>query len=213
MRANEKHMEEISNGIEPIDIVAINLYPFKQTILKEGATLEEAIENIDIGGPTMIRAAAKNYQDVAVVVDPSDYQMLIEQLKEGQLSLETKKYLAYKVFEHTASYDALICEYLRRRTGQARFPDTLTLTFEKVQDMRYGENPHQNAAFYREIGKFEGTLTAAKQLHGKELSYNNIADADAAIALVKEFDEPAVVAVKHANPCGVAVEMIYIPLT
>ncbi len=206
MRANEKHMEEISKlGIEPIDIVAINLYPFKQTILKEGATFEEAIENIDIGGPTMIRAAAKNYQDVAVVVDPSDYQMLIEQLKEGQLSLETKKYLAYKVFEHTASYDALICEYLRRRTGQARFPDTLTLTFEKVQDMRYGENPHQNAAFYREIGKFEGTLTAAKQLHGKELSYNNIADADAAIALVKEFDEPAVVAVKHANPCGVAV--------
>ncbi len=205
IRSNGEHMEQIKElGVEPIDIVAINLYPFKQTILKDNVTFEDAIENIDIGGPTMIRAAAKNYQDVAVIVDPTDYQMLISSLKSGGVSLETKKYLAFKVFEHTASYDALITDYLGRVTGQEKLRDTLTLTFEKAQSMRYGENPHQKAAFYREVGKFEGSIASAKQLHGKELSYNNIADADAAIAIIKEFDEPAIVAVKHANPCGVA---------
>lgn len=206
IRSNNEHMEQLVKlDVEPIDIVAINLYPFKQTILKDNVTFEDAIENIDIGGPTMIRAAAKNYQDVAVIVDPSDYSVLINSLKEGTLSVETKKYFAFKVFEHTASYDALIADYLGRVTGQERLRDTFTLTFEKSQDMRYGENPHQSAAFYKEIGKFEGSIAASKQLHGKELSYNNIADADAAIAIVKEFDEPAIVAVKHANPCGVAI--------
>ncbi len=205
MRGNAEHMAQIKDlGVEPIDVVAINLYPFKQTILKDVVTFEEAIENIDIGGPTMIRAAAKNYQDVAVVVDPVDYDLLITSLKNGGASIETKKYLAFKVFEHTAAYDALITGYLGRVTGQEKLRDTLTLTFEKQQSMRYGENPHQNAAFYREVGRSGGGVADARQLHGKELSYNNIADADAAIAIVKEFDEPAVVAVKHANPCGVA---------
>jgi phosphoribosylaminoimidazolecarboxamide formyltransferase/IMP cyclohydrolase len=205
MRDNDEHMRQLDRlGIEPIDIVAINLYPFKQTVLKDGVTFEQAIENIDIGGPTMIRAAAKNYQDVAVVVDPVDYTLLVDKLKEGELSVEVKKHLAFKVFEHTSAYDALISDYLRGQLGHDKLRDSLTLTFEKVQNMRYGENPHQSAAFYKEIGKFEGSVAAAQQLHGKELSYNNIADADAAIALLKEFDRPAVVAVKHANPCGVA---------
>jgi phosphoribosylaminoimidazolecarboxamide formyltransferase/IMP cyclohydrolase len=205
MRSNPEHMKQLKElDVTPIDVVAINLYPFKQTILKDGTTFEEAIENIDIGGPTMIRAAAKNYQDVAVIVDPKDYDVVIDALRKDSLTLETKKYLAFKVFEHTASYDALIADYLGKKTGQERLRDSLTLTFEKVQDMRYGENPHQKAAFYKEIGKFEGSIAAARQLHGKELSYNNIADADAAISIVKEFDEPAVVAIKHANPCGVA---------
>jgi len=207
MRSNPEHMKQIEElGVAPIDIVAINLYPFKQTILREGTTREEAIENIDIGGPTMIRAAAKNWQDVAVIVDPSDYSVVIDQLKaNGEVSRETKLKLAYKVFEHTSSYDTLIAGYLKKETGTDTFTDTITFTYEKVQDMRYGENPHQRAAFYKEIGRgFDGTLTAAKQLHGKELSYNNINDTNGALDLLKEFDTPAVVAVKHANPCGVA---------
>ncbi|MCK9479515.1 MAG: bifunctional phosphoribosylaminoimidazolecarboxamide formyltransferase/IMP cyclohydrolase [Firmicutes bacterium] len=206
IRDNAEHMSQLSKlGIDTIDIVAINLYPFKQTIQREGVTLSEAIENIDIGGPTMIRAAAKNYQDVAVVVDPADYAELIDCLKNNNLTIETKKQLAFKVFEHTAAYDALIADYLRKQLGQSILRDNLTVTFEKVSSMRYGENPHQSAAFYKEIGDFKGSLAAAKQLHGKELSYNNIADTDAAIALIKEFDQPCVVAVKHANPCGVAI--------
>lgn len=212
MRSNAEHMKQIEElGIDPIDIVAINLYPFKQTILKEGTELDEAIENIDIGGPTMIRAAAKNYQDVAVIIDPADYQTVIEELKaEGSVSKKTKFRLAYKVFEHTAHYDSLISKYLRDQIGEELFPESLSLTFEKVQEMRYGENPHQKAAFYKEVGHFDGCLTAAKQLHGKELSYNNINDANGALDLVKEFDCPAAVAVKHANPCGVGIgENIY----
>jgi phosphoribosylaminoimidazolecarboxamide formyltransferase/IMP cyclohydrolase len=204
MRNNPEHVKQVKElGVDPIDIVAINLYPFKQTILKEGTTFEEAIENIDIGGPTMIRAAAKNHNDVAVVVDPSDYEKIIEELKNGQISLQTKKELALKVFEHTAAYDALIAGYLRKELNKSPLSDNLTLTFEKVQNLRYGENPHQQAAFYKEAGHFDGTLTAAKQLHGKELSFCNINDANGALDLLKEFDEPAVIAVKHANPCGV----------
>lgn len=208
MRNNPEHMKQIEElGVTPIDIVAINLYPFKQTILKDGVTLAEAIENIDIGGPTMIRAAAKNWQDVAVIVDPKDYKTVIDELKaNGEVSKETKFRLAGKVFEHTAQYDALIADYLRKQRGDSPFADSLTLTFEKVQDMRYGENPHQKAAFYREIGKADNVLSAAKQLHGKELSYNNINDANGALDVIKEFgyDTPVAVAVKHANPCGVA---------
>jgi len=206
IRSNERHMKQIKElGIEPLDLVVINLYPFKQTIMKEGVTLEEAIENIDIGGPTMLRAAAKNYQDVAVVVDPSDYGNVLEEIKaNGEVSKETKFKLAYKVFEHTSHYDTLIANYLRGKLGGDMFPQTLTLTFEKVQDMRYGENPHQKAVFYKEAGRNKGCLTNARQLHGKELSYNNINDANGALELLKEFEEPTVIIVKHANPCGVA---------
>ncbi|MCX7715442.1 MAG: bifunctional phosphoribosylaminoimidazolecarboxamide formyltransferase/IMP cyclohydrolase [Clostridia bacterium] len=213
MRANPEHMRQIQElGVEQIDIVAINLYPFKETIMKDGTTLEEAIENIDIGGPTMIRAAAKNYQDVAVIVDPADYKTVVDEIKSSkEVSKKTKFKLAYKVFEHTSSYDTLIASYLREQIGEEIFPNVLTLTYEKAQDMRYGENPHQQAVFYKEIAsKFEGALTFAKQLHGKELSYNNINDANGAICALKEFKEPAVVAVKHANPCGVGIgEDIY----
>lgn len=206
MRSNPEHMKQLSDlGIEPIDIVVVNLYPFKKTILKEGVTLEEAIENIDIGGPTMLRSAAKNYQDVVVLVDPADYAPVLQELKEtGTVSLKTKFRLSYKVFEHTSQYDTLIAQYMRSKIDDAgAFPAALTLTFEKVQEMRYGENPHQKAAFYKEIGKNAGCLAAAEQLHGKELSFNNINDANGALELLKEFDEPTVVAVKHANPCGV----------
>lgn len=206
MRSNAEHMRQLEElGIEPIDLVIINLYPFKQTILKGNVELEEAIENIDIGGPTMLRAAAKNYQDVVVLVDPQDYGHTMEELKTtGRISLKTRFQLAYKVFEHTSHYDTLIAGYLRGKLGEEFFPNTLSLTFEKVQDMRYGENPHQKAVFYREVGAGTGCLPAATQLHGKELSYNNINDANGALELLKEFDEPTVVAVKHANPCGVA---------
>ncbi|MBC8528938.1 bifunctional phosphoribosylaminoimidazolecarboxamide formyltransferase/IMP cyclohydrolase [Christensenellaceae bacterium NSJ-44] len=205
MRGNPEHMRQIEElGIEPIDLVAINLYPFKQTIQKPGVTREEAIENIDIGGPTMIRAAAKNWQDVAVMVDPADYAGVLDEIRQnGEVCLETKLRLCYKVFEHTASYDTLISTYLREQVG-ITFPETLSLTFEKAQDMRYGENPHQNAVFYKEIGKRPGTLADAKQLHGKELSYNNINDTNGALDLLREFSDTTVVAVKHANPCGVA---------
>lgn len=206
IRSNPEHMRQIKElGIEPIDMVIINLYPFKQTILKGHIELEEAIENIDIGGPTMLRAAAKNYQDVVVMVDPADYKTVMDELKASkEISVKTKFKLAYKVFEHTSHYDTLIAKYLRDKLGEEAFPETLSLTFEKVQDMRYGENPHQKAVFYKEVGANIGCLTSAVQLHGKELSYNNINDANGALELLKEFDEPTVVAVKHANPCGVA---------
>ncbi|MBQ4250179.1 MAG: bifunctional phosphoribosylaminoimidazolecarboxamide formyltransferase/IMP cyclohydrolase, partial [Clostridia bacterium] len=205
MRKNPEHMRQIEElGINTIDIVVINLYPFKATILKEGTTFEEAIENIDIGGPTMIRAAAKNWQDVAVLVDANDYAEVLSQLREkGEVSLETKRYLAAKVFEHTSHYDTLISNYLKKQLGDDSFPELLTLTYEKAQQMRYGENPHQKAAFYKEVGYPANSIAAAVQHHGKELSYNNISDASAAVELVKEFSEPCAVAVKHANPCGV----------
>ncbi|NLK38803.1 MAG: bifunctional phosphoribosylaminoimidazolecarboxamide formyltransferase/IMP cyclohydrolase [Clostridiales bacterium] len=208
VRSNPEHMDQLVQlGVDPIDIVAINLYPFKATILKDGVTRREAIENIDIGGPTMLRAAAKNYQDVTVIVDPADYTAVLDELRtSGAVSSETKLRLAYKVFEHTSAYDALISAYLRSECGADIFPEKLTLTYEKAQNMRYGENPGQRAAFYKEVGKgLEGTLTAAIQLHGKELSYNNINDANGALDAIKEFSEPCVVAVKHANPCGIGI--------
>ncbi|HWP80187.1 MAG TPA: bifunctional phosphoribosylaminoimidazolecarboxamide formyltransferase/IMP cyclohydrolase [Candidatus Acidoferrum sp.] len=207
MRDNPEHMEQLKAlGIATIDVVAINLYPFKATVMKPGVTFEEAIENIDIGGPTMIRAAAKNWQDVVVAVDPADYPGILADLAAGGLTKERKAALARKVFAHTANYDAMISTWLRRQAGEEDFPENFTATYEKVQDMRYGENPHQKAAFYREIGRgFEGTLAAAKQLHGKELSYNNVGDTNGALDVLKELgaDRPCAVAVKHANPCGV----------
>ena len=210
IRSNEEHMAQIKElGVEPIDMVVINLYPFRQTIEKPGVTFEDAIENIDIGGPTMLRAAAKNAQDVVVVIDPADYDRVMDEFEQtGDVSLKTKRYLQYKVFEHTAQYDAMIQQYLRAQLEDAEafeFPKNLTVTFEKVQDMRYGENPHQKAAFYRDLTDIAGTLPAAKQLHGKELSYNNINDTNGALELLREFDTTAVVAVKHGNPCGVGV--------
>ncbi|MCL7420356.1 MAG: bifunctional phosphoribosylaminoimidazolecarboxamide formyltransferase/IMP cyclohydrolase [Methylobacter sp.] len=194
------------NGIKPIDMVVVNLYPFEQAIARPDCDFETAIENIDIGGPTMIRAAAKNHADVAVVVNPADYADIIAELKnsDSSLSAKTRFSLALKSFEHTARYDTAISAYLGNLTGE-RFPETLNLQFYKSQAMRYGENPHQQAAFYREKAPASGTIAAAKQLQGKELSYNNIADTDAALECVKSFtDKPACVIVKHANPCGVA---------
>ena len=205
MRSKEEHMKQLKDlNIDTIDFVVVNLYPFKQTILKENVTREEAVENIDIGGPTMLRSAAKNYQDVTVITDPKDYDKVLTELKENkEVSLDTKFYLMNKVFEHTASYDAMICNYLKHERKDESLPEELTLTFEKVQEMRYGENPHQIGALYKEIGKCEGSLTIAKQLNGKELSFNNINDTNGALELLKEYDEPTVVACKHGNPCGV----------
>ncbi|MDD1638601.1 MAG: bifunctional phosphoribosylaminoimidazolecarboxamide formyltransferase/IMP cyclohydrolase [Methylococcaceae bacterium] len=195
-----------ANGISPIDMVVVNLYPFEQTIANPDCDLETAIENIDIGGPTMIRAAAKNHADVAVIVNPADYASTIAELKstDNCLSGQTRFHLALKSFEHTARYDTAIATYLGNING-IQFPETLNLQFYRSQTMRYGENPHQNAAFYREKAPASGTIAAAHQLQGKELSYNNIADADAALECVKSFnDKPTCVIVKHANPCGVA---------
>ena len=209
MRDNPAHMDQIhALGVVPIDVVCVNLYPFKQTMLKPGATFEECIENIDIGGPSMLRAAAKNHKDVAVVVDAADYQTVLNELKEsGEVCYQTKLALCLKVFEHTAAYDAMIADYLRRQT-KAGLPDQFTMTYEKVQDMRYGENPHQKAMFYKEVDASPATLPMAKQLNGKELSYNNINDTNGALELLREFrndkEHVAVVGVKHANPCGVA---------
>jgi phosphoribosylaminoimidazolecarboxamide formyltransferase/IMP cyclohydrolase len=205
IRGNEEHMKQIEElEVTPIDLVVVNLYPFKATIMKDNVTREVAIENIDIGGPTMLRSAAKNYGDVAVVVDPADYEVVLKELEENkEVSADTKFYLSSKVFEHTAAYDTLIANYMRKERKVEGLPETLTMTFEKVQDMRYGENPHQKAAFYKEVNKQKGYLATAEQLHGKELSFNNINDTNGALELVKEFDEPTVVACKHANPCGV----------
>mgnify|MGYP002715353933 CR=1 FL=1 len=205
MRGNQEHMRQLTElKIDTIDLVVVNLYPFKETILKEGVTRAEAVENIDIGGPTMLRSAAKNYQDVAVVTDPADYAVVLQELKaDGQVSLETKFYFMQKVFMHTSNYDTMIADYLKQQRNDDAFPTTLTMTYEKVQDMRYGENPHQKAAFYREIGFRPGSLVEARQLNGKELSFNNINDTNGALELLKEFEEPTVVACKHGNPCGV----------
>jgi phosphoribosylaminoimidazolecarboxamide formyltransferase/IMP cyclohydrolase len=205
IRDNREHMQALETlKIQPIDLVVVNLYPFKETISKEDVTFPEAIENIDIGGPSMLRAAAKNHQDVTVVVDAADYDQVLAEMKAGEVSAETKKRLAVKVFRHTAAYDALIAQYLSEQIGEA-LPDPLTLIFDKVQDLRYGENPHQKAAFYRLPLGQGATVAEAEQLNGKELSYNNINDADAALAIVKEFEQPAAVAVKHTNPCGVGI--------
>ncbi|MBA4538238.1 bifunctional phosphoribosylaminoimidazolecarboxamide formyltransferase/IMP cyclohydrolase [Bacillus aquiflavi] len=204
--AEQTHKEQLEkHQIEKIDLVCVNLYPFQQTIAKEGVTTEEAIENIDIGGPTMLRAAAKNNEYVTVVVDPSDYQTVIDELTaNGETTKETRRKLAAKVFRHTAAYDALIAEYMTHLAGDET-PEKMTVTYELKQSLRYGENPHQKAAFYQKPLGSQFSIANATQLHGKELSYNNINDANAALQIVKEFTEPAAVAVKHMNPCGVGI--------
>jgi len=210
-RDSPDHMAAIKDaGIEPIDLVVVNLYPFTQAIARPGCTFAEAIENIDIGGPSMLRAAAKNHAGVAVVVDPADYPALIAEMKAsgGKVGAATRFELAKKVFTHTAAYDGAISNYLTGLDGELNsqaFPARLSLQFAKLQDMRYGENPHQSAAFYRDNQPAPGSLSCYAQLQGKELSYNNVGDADAAWECVKSFTEPACVIVKHANPCGVAV--------
>ena len=202
------------HGIRPIDLVAVNLYPFAATVAKPGCTLADAIENIDIGGPTMVRSAAKNHKDVAIVVNAGDYAGVVESLKNGGLTYAQRFDLALKAFEHTAAYDGMIANYLGTidqaaetlsTEGRSEFPRTFNSQFVKAQDMRYGENPHQQAAFYVEANPAEASVATAKQLQGKELSYNNVADTDAALECVKSFTKPACVIVKHANPCGVAV--------
>ena len=205
MRSNKNHMNQLKElDVDTIDFVVVNLYPFKQTILKEGVERAEAVENIDIGGPTMLRSAAKNYQDVTVITDPNDYEKVLSELKnDGKVSIDTKFYLMQKVFEHTSSYDTMICKYIKEQRNDLSLPQELTFTYEKVQEMRYGENPHQIGALYKEIGKCEGSLCIAEQLNGKELSFNNINDTNGALELLKEYDEPTVVACKHGNPCGV----------
>ena len=204
MRSNKEHMAQLEKlNINTIDIVVVNLYPFKQTIMKDGVKFAEAVENIDIGGPTMLRSAAKNYQDVLVLIDPADYKTVVEKLKSGSVDIEYRKMLMYKVFQHTAVYDTMIADYLRADIG-LQFPDKITFAYEKKQGLRYGENPHQSAAFYEDAIPKACSLSRAEQLNGKELSYNNINDAGGALDLLKEFDTTACVAVKHSNPCGVA---------
>jgi len=192
-------------GIAPIDVVVINLYPFAETIAKPGCAYEDAIENIDVGGPAMLRAAAKNHARVAVLVDPTDYAGVLVELTAGSVSEATRRRLAAKAFGHTAQYDALVSGWLRRQQGDAAFPESFAAGFRKKQDLRYGENPHQRAAFYADPLAAGAGVATARQLQGKELSFNNIADADTAIECVRQFESPACVIVKHANPCGVAV--------
>ena len=209
MRSNPEHVAKMKeHGIENIDMVVVNLYPFEATTAKEGCHLEDAIENIDIGGPTMLRSAAKNYPDVTVLVDSADYAQVLEEMKvaSGAVSAATNFALAVKVFQHTAAYDGAISNYLGSRlTGEVKeYPPTLTFQVKKAQDLRYGENPHQTAAFYVENQIVEPCVSNAVQLQGKELSFNNIIDLDAAIETVKEFEQSAAVIIKHTNPCGVA---------
>ena len=206
-RNTAEHLAQLAEqGIEAIDLVVVNLYPFRETIAKKGVTLTEAIENIDIGGPSMVRAAAKNYERVTVVVDPAAYQDILEQLQErGGISLETRARLALEAFAHTASYDAAITQYLSNTLEDTAFPRHWFLEGEKIQDLRYGENPHQKAAFYRLKGEHRGTLTGAKKLQGKELSYNNLVDVESAWSIAKEFSEPAAAIIKHTNPCGASI--------
>lgn len=204
-RENEGDMETIRQlSIKPIDMVVVNLYPFKETVSKENVSLEEAVENIDIGGPSMIRAAAKNFKDVVVLTDPADYVWVIEDLKNGEISEEKRMYLARKAFSLTSYYDSLISEYLISLTGE-KYTERLTIAYDLRQGLRYGENPHQSAALYKKPIKTGAGITSSEVLWGKELSYNNIGDADAALKAVMEFDEPACVALKHQNPCGAGV--------
>ncbi len=189
-----------SHGIEPVDLVVVNLYPFEATIGREDCTLDLAIENIDIGGPAMVRSAAKNHADVLVVVDPADYEEVLSAIADDAVTLDMRRRYAVKAFRHTAAYDAVVAAYL----GQAEpFPESLTVSYRKLQEMRYGENPHQQAAFYQEVQPQPGSIANLEQLQGKALSFNNVADADAALECVKTFEAPACVIVKHANPCGV----------
>lgn len=198
------HMEEIAaNGIETIDMVCVNLYPFEATIAKEGVTLADAVENIDIGGPSMLRSAAKNFASVTVVCDPADYDGIIEEIRNtGNTTKETRFRLSAKAYTHTALYDSHIATYMREKAG---LEEKLFLSFDRVQTLRYGENPHQNAALYKAPNEESYSLLSARQLNGKELSYNNIQDANAALNIVREFSEPFCVGLKHMNPCGAAI--------
>jgi phosphoribosylaminoimidazolecarboxamide formyltransferase/IMP cyclohydrolase len=197
------HVDELAkNKIEPIDLVVVNLYPFVETVAKPDVTMEEALENIDIGGPTMIRASAKNFPHVLVVVDPADYGLVLEKLRSGGVSLDDRKRLAQKAFQHTAVYDTAIAQYLRQ--GEEGFADDMTIALKKRYGLRYGENPHQQAAFYEEVGNKQQGIASAKQLWGKELSFNNILDADAAWGAATDFADPTVAIIKHTNPCGIA---------
>jgi phosphoribosylaminoimidazolecarboxamide formyltransferase/IMP cyclohydrolase len=206
-RKDPKHVAEMQqHGIGPIDVVVVNLYPFEAAVAKPDCTFEHAIENIDIGGPSMLRSAAKNHEDVLVLVDPADYNRVLEALKGGSVTRELRRELAAKVFQHTARYDSLIAGYLEKQVlaEPAKFPAILSLQYERAETLRYGENPHQQGAFYRELGSREPSVSRAKVLHGKAMSYNNYLDANSALELAKEFAETAAVIVKHNNPCGVA---------
>lgn len=224
IRNNPEHMAQLrEHGITPIDMVVVNLYPFRETVADPNVALEDAVEKIDIGGPSMLRGAAKNWQDVVVLVNPQRYPQVLAELRQsGDVSLTTKFELMVETFEHTSSYDTAIAAWLGHRGriivqaqaagepipagAQTAYPNNVTINLTKIQELRYGENPHQQAAFYADRSEAGGTtIVGAKQLHGKELSFNNIGDANAALQIVKEFDRPAAVAVKHANPCGVAV--------
>ena len=201
----DAHVKELEkNKIGPIDLVVVNLYPFRETVARPGVSMDEALENIDIGGPTMIRAAAKNHPHVLVVVDPADYGPVLEQLKSGEIGQVERRKLAQKAFQHTASYDTAIAQYLRG--DEEGFAAEMTLAFKKKYDLRYGENPHQEAAFYVEerAGGAAGGISQATQLWGKELSFNNILDSDAAWRAATEFEAPTVSVIKHTNPCGLA---------
>lgn len=206
-KGTDEHMAVLAeHAIKPIDLVVVNLYPFQATVAKPDVTLADAIENIDIGGPTMVRSAAKNHDRVAIVVNPARYESVIAELKEaGELSLTTKRFLALEAFQHTAQYDAAISHYLTDAFGAEPLAGEIAFGGQKIQELRYGENPHQKAAFYRSGIPASGTVANAKQLNGKELSYNNIVDVDAAWQLVNEFAQPAAVIVKHTNPCGTAI--------
>ena len=206
VRANKQHQIQLEqHAILPIDLVCVNLYPFKETIANPNSTHEDAVENIDIGGPSMLRSSAKNHRYVTVVCDQADYEPVLAELRRyGQTQLFTREYLAAKAFRLTASYDAMIAQYFTKYTGEEH-PERLTVTYAHKQELRYGENPHQSASFYESMMPAAASIAKAKQLHGKELSYNNIQDANAALQMVQEFTECAVVAVKHMNPCGVAI--------
>ncbi|MFH1721497.1 MAG: bifunctional phosphoribosylaminoimidazolecarboxamide formyltransferase/IMP cyclohydrolase [Candidatus Altiarchaeota archaeon] len=206
-RSKKTHVSQAKkNKIPLIDLVIVNLYPFKKTIEKKGVSIEEAIENIDIGGPTLVRSAAKNHKHVAVVVDPNDYPKILKELESSkEIKRKTKELLAVKAFRHTAAYDVLIQDYLEKRIGEKKlFPDDLLQSFEKAQDLKYGENPFQQAAFYRDSQIPEPCVSNAVQLHGKQLGYNNILDLNDALELVKDFKDPTAAVIKHTNPCGVA---------
>ncbi len=205
-RESADHMAELAqNGIDPIDLVVVNLYPFVETISKAGVTLDDALENIDIGGPTMLRAAAKNFPSVAVVVDPDDYEWVADALAGEGLNSEQRRGLAAKAFQHVATYDAAVAQYLAAgATTDDEMPEQVTIGLTRVSALRYGENPHQSGALYVPAGGGSGGLARAQQLHGRELSFNNLMDADAAWRVVSDFDDPAVCVIKHANPCGLA---------
>jgi len=206
-RSLPAHVDQMKqHGIGPIDVVVVNLYPFEATIAKPDYTFDEAIENIDIGGPSMLRSAAKNHEDVLVVVDPADYPRVLEAIRTGTTTRTMRRELAMKVFQHTGRYDSLIAGYLEKQVqgGVVRFPKILSLQFELAETLRYGENPHQQGAFYRELNSQEPSVSRGKILHGKVMSYNNFLDANSALELAKEYDETAVAIIKHNNPCGVA---------